>query len=507
MNKYLAAASANFIFFVINTIFFLAIIPISLKVMGDEFFGLWSILYAIVLLSNVGTLGIGSIVNKFASEAQTGRDAADYFSQVFTAGLMIVLPMAALIAAGLLLGRNLIAAGLTRDAVQAQQFSSALALVAASLLPQFLARVPQGFLLSQLQNRTARLIETFSVVSLWLGAVLLVLLVDKNLRLIGGWCLINSAISLGLYFWAARKSAGLHFDLNLRIVRKMLNFSSFMLIESTAIALFQHLDKLIVGLTLGPALAGVYAVGTSVGLRMSMLVGPVTEVLIPYASLRDSLQEYDRLRVVFRRVSRYLSLIVAGIGGLAVVWMADFLSVWISPDYAAQYSQAFQLLILAYALLSLCRPGHQSLTGMGKVRFTSLVYAAATALMLITLYFLSNRLGLIGAVLANFGMAGLLVYNLYMYRLSGTKKTFQTLLSDLSCGLCVPGLSFIVVSVFPGVVAKLVVTAVIGVLLAVVFFRDDWVRDWRAGAQAGLKKNLIEMTTRFGLGKTGKHQS
>ena len=130
----------------------------------------------------------------------------------------------------------------------------------------------------------------------------------------------------------------------------MLKFSGFMFIESTAVALFQHLDKLIVGLTLGPALAGVYAVGTSVSLRMSMVVGPITEVLIPYASLKDSLREHEQLQVIFRKVSRYVSLIVAGIGGLAIIWMEEFLSIWISPAYAAQYSTVFQLLICAYSL-------------------------------------------------------------------------------------------------------------------------------------------------------------
>ena len=70
--------------------------------MGDEFFGLWSILYAIILLSNIGTLGISSIVNKFASEAHPEVHRADYFNQVLTGGIAIVLPMAALAAAALM---------------------------------------------------------------------------------------------------------------------------------------------------------------------------------------------------------------------------------------------------------------------------------------------------------------------------------------------------------------------------------------------------------------------
>ena len=230
--------------------------------------------------------------------------------------------MAALAATILLLSRNLIAVGLSIELDLEKDFSLALLLIALSVLPQFLSRVPQGFLLSQLRNRTARLIDTYSIVSLWLGVVLIVLLIGKNLSLLGTWCLFNSIVTIGLVFLGNSKYSPITIsNLNSKIVRKMLNFSGFLFIESTSIALFQHLDKLIVGFTLGPALAGVYAVGTSVGLRMSMVVGPFTEVLIPYTSLKDSLQEHERLRVVFRRVSRYVSLIVAGVGGLAIIWM------------------------------------------------------------------------------------------------------------------------------------------------------------------------------------------
>ncbi len=436
--------------------------------MGDEFFGLWSILYAIVLLSNVGTLGIGSIVNKFASEAQTERLEAEYFSQVFSGGLLIVLPMAVLVAGILILARNLIAAGLAIDPVLQREFGSALLLVALSILPQFLSRVSQGFLLSQLKNRTARLIDTFSAISLWLGAVLVVLIFGKNLSLIGAWCLFNSVVVMTLYFGAVRHTTLLRFQLNQKIVRKMLDFSGFMFIESIAVALFQHLDKLVVGFTLGPVLAGVYAVGTSIGLRMSMVVGPITEVLLPYASLKDSLQEHERLQVIFRMVSRYVSLIIAVIGGLAIVWMKEFLSVWISPAYALNYSTAFRCLIFAYSLLSLSRTGHQSLTGIGKVRITSMIYAAVTGSMLLSLYFFSRQFGLIGAVLANFVMAGLLVYNFYMYRLSGCQNILPTFLIDAGWGLFVPGFSFILVSFSSSTFIKLTVTVfIIGILIVV----------------------------------------
>jgi hypothetical protein len=64
MNKYFRAISTNVIYFLVNTVFFLAITPISIHIMGAEFFGLWSILNAIIFLTGVGTLGIGATWGK-----------------------------------------------------------------------------------------------------------------------------------------------------------------------------------------------------------------------------------------------------------------------------------------------------------------------------------------------------------------------------------------------------------------------------------------------------------
>ena len=100
------------------------------------------------------------------------------------------------------------------------------------------------------------------------------------------------------------------------------------------------MDRVIVGFV-GPATAGVYAVGTSVGLRMSMVTGQATEVMIPYASLKDAANDRFKLYAVFRKLSKYISLMVACLGGLLVLWMDEILSLWISPAYASNYSNIF----------------------------------------------------------------------------------------------------------------------------------------------------------------------
>ena len=67
-NKYIKAVYYNFAYFLISSLAFLVLTPLAIRVMGGEFYGLWMILFAVGQLSVIGTFGISSIVNKFASE-------------------------------------------------------------------------------------------------------------------------------------------------------------------------------------------------------------------------------------------------------------------------------------------------------------------------------------------------------------------------------------------------------------------------------------------------------
>ena len=475
MNKYLRAVSANFIFFAIGVIFFLIITPVAIKVMGEEFYGLWAVLLALMLFSNVGNLGIGAIVMKFSSEAPTGDDVQMQSNRVMTAGYFIVLAMAMITAIILLLARNLIANNINTNVEFREQFRQAILWIAASIFPQFLARVPQGFLLSQLHNRAARQIDLIPSILLWLGAIGLAV-IEKNLIHVAAWCFFVNMLALGLYFWTVQRLLPFRLRADMPTLRKMLNFSGYMFVESLAITLFQQFDKVVVGFTLGPALAGVYSVGTSIALRLSMLTGQATDVMVPYASLKDSLGDRQKLYITFRQLSRYVSLALAILSSLLIIWMHEILSLWISPDYSSRYTGAFCILIIAYSLLSLSGPAIQTLTGLGKVKITAIGYILSTILMLTCVFFLSRKFGFGGATASNLVLMLLLVLNLFVYHRLHSPIQWKDVLADLQWGLFLPIFTYVLSLFSFALIGKLVETIVLAIFLAWAIARDDFIK-------------------------------
>jgi len=383
-DKYIKAVSYNFAYFLVSSLTYLVLTPIAIRVMGGEFYGLWMILFAVGQLSVIGTLGIEPIVNKFASEVHEEEDAG---AKILSSAIMIVFSMASLVAVALFALRNPLAKSINPSPEYLQQFKNSLAVYALVIIPQFLIRVFHGFFLSQIMNRFARSMDLLNSLLPLLGGVLISLLI-KDLFLLALWNLLVSFLVLGLYISKTRQVIRLRWLPTQATIKRMMGFSVFMFIESAAITLFQQFDRLLVALTLGPAASGVYSVATGIGLRMSIIAGNMTEVLVPYASRKQSLGERAALEGTVSKVSRYISLIATLAGGLLIVWMKELLSVWISPQYAEANSLFFCIIILAYGILSLSRPAHQTLVGLGKVRFTAITYFTSSILMLLAVYIL-----------------------------------------------------------------------------------------------------------------------
>jgi len=457
VNKYYLAIFSNVLFLGINTVFFLVITPIAIRVMGEELYGLWAILNAIFLFSSIGTLGMSNVVNKFASEQ--GEFSIDP-AAINTTGILVLVPMAVLVAGILILSRSWISSQIETSAVYRMQFEHAILITAFSLLPQFLAKVPQGYLLSQLRNNSMRLVESGTNIAFWIGSVLIAL-ATKNLVWIAFWALIVQSASGIIYFGIIARDGVLKWQFNRRAIRSMLNFSVFSFIESVAISLYQLMDRVIVGFTLGPVAAGVYSVGSSVGTRISMVAGQISDVMVPYASLKGSLQEYPKLLDVYRLLNRFLSLFLALLSSLLILWMKEILFIWISPTYSAAYYQFFCVMILAYSAISLARPGLQTLDGIGKIRISALVYLVNSLIMLGGVYVLSRKYGLLGAGLANLLMLGLLLLNAVAYKVLSGTIAWKTLLMDVGLGLLIPGLAYLTLSFSNDVILRLLLSAVI----------------------------------------------
>lgn len=431
-------------------------------------YGLWSMLNAILVFSGIGVLGMGTVVNKFASES---GDQALQINSILTAAISILLPMSGFVALVIFLGRGWIVSQFGLDPEFEAQFKVAMVFTALSIFPQFLGRVPHGYLLSQLKNKLARTVELIVNISMLAGTVCIAYL-THNLIWMAFWAFIVQTIGMVVLFAIVIPGVGFRWKIDLQAIKRLLNFSGFSFLESLAVSLFQQFDRILVGLLLGPAAAGVYSVGTSIALRLPIIAGQATEVMLPYASKTNSNNQRDTLFDAFRELSKIIGILIGALAAILILWMDIILSLWISPEYADKYSNVFRILVIAYFILSLTRTAHQTLTGMGKVKFTSLTYLATTIVMLINVYIFSINYGLVGAAIANTSMMGLVLMNFKAYKLLSKVNHVRNIFSDYYTGLLMLLIVLLVTLLHLPLSAKIVSSVLIIFLLVYKIMRD-----------------------------------
>lgn len=413
MKKYFKAIFFNYFYLVISIIAFLILTPFAIKKMGEEFYGLWSILTSIMLFANIGTFGIGTIVNKYSAESNIKEDK-NYFGKVIISSLVFVIPISIITTVIIFFSANLIPNFYNLNNLFETDLINAIKICSLGIIPQFLIKIPEGFFYSQYKNEKAQLLSLLSSLLPWLGALLIVSF-EKKLSYIAIWYVIVQVVILLLYIILINKEISWSVKPDFFLIKKMKNFSLSMFLEMISIAIFQQFDKIVVGAILGPLVVGVYSIGTSLGLRISILAGQITSILIPYSSEKFKNNKNQVLYTNLRFLSKITSLLIFLVGGILLIWMKEVVSIWISNDYAQNFSINFQIIVLAYCFLGISRVGHQTLQGIGDIKFSSRIYFITSIGLILLIIILSNYLDFIGVSIAQFSSIILMIYNIRAY--------------------------------------------------------------------------------------------
>lgn len=172
----------------------------------------------------------------------------------------------------------------------------------------------------------------------------------------------------------------------------------FALAEISAIVVVR-VDAIVVGLVVGVAAAGIYAVGQKLTLALDQLVLPAVKMFFPYSSELLAREDEAGLRRGLLTGTR-ISLAVAAPIALMLGLLADpILDAWVGEGFD-DAALVVTYLAGAAVVAALTRTGIFMLQGMGRARMPALMSASEGALNLGLSVWLAHELGLKGVALA-----------------------------------------------------------------------------------------------------------
>ncbi len=382
-------------------------IPLLIRLIGLNEFGLWTIANSAINILNLAEGGLIVSTAVFVSK-DVATDRGEKLSQTLTAtiGTIIVLSSIALISLYSLSGYipSFFPLLQTQERITLStclQLGSVV--IWARLLQNVLIGVEQGFQKYGLLN----LINTIQAVLLNSGLLTIAMFGGHTIDLMLWYVIIGMMLLCvhAIVVWSLIKEFNIHVLLNKRKTFEIASYSIKTWIASIGGVVFNQVDRLIVGASLGTEALGIYAAITNIATQINTFSALPVQPLLPSLTSLVA-QKYQTKKNMEKEISSglYLNIYVAFSLGIFLFIIGEYvLRTVVNQNFSDGYIFAFNIAIFIYSLYSTSAVGFYmclSSNAVSKVMFIQLSSGILT-LLLITIGI--NHLGLLGAIFGNGG--------------------------------------------------------------------------------------------------------
>lgn len=160
------------------------------------------------------------------------------------------------------------------------------------------------------------------------------------------------------------------------------------------------LDRLVIPIFLGPSQLAFYSVPGNVALKIPQVTNSLTGMFFPMASALSGTGQMEKLKSIYIRAFRNLSVIAMAITVAIILFANKILFFWLGADYANNGTEVLQVLALVYYLIALYNPLRNMLLGLGEVKLLIRQSIIMAVINVILLFIAVPRYGIVGAAWA-----------------------------------------------------------------------------------------------------------
>ena len=372
-------------------------LPIYLRTIGEERYGVLIILWTLLGYFGLFDLGLGrAVTNRIAAFRE--RTVGEREEVFWTALLMNVAlgTVGALVlwGVGAVVFEHLVdVPGTLMQEVEAALPWMVLAfplLLASSVMSGALMGRDEFLAQNAVAIVTGLLIQVVPlVVALVVGPALPALVIAVlGVRVFGGFTLFGLCLR--------QLPIGLRPRLSRTHVRPLFGFGGWVTVTSIVSPLLTTLDRVIIGAVAGVKAVTYYTVPFSLASRISILPGSLSSALFPLFSSLDTVERDALLGTAVRSLVVVITpLVVAG-----MLIMEPFLTVWVGTDFAAQAAPVGEIIVIGLWANCLAYIPFAMIQGQGRPDVVAKIHMAELLPYLAVLWMALEWKGAVGAAMA-----------------------------------------------------------------------------------------------------------
>jgi O-antigen/teichoic acid export membrane protein len=429
-NKLLKNGIYNSIGGILKIIVGLLTIPIIIRLIGTEEYGLWSLTSSIVSIVLLAEAGLSTATTVFASEDLKRKDTKGLLSTLTSTTIsVLVLSTAAAVLVATQAEHIINNFGglnsLSKErALISLQISSVV--VWSKLFQQLLVGIQQAYE----RYDTVNIINTgFSILN---GLFLICIATwhGKVAELMIGQSIV-SMISLAVHMYIVivlfkEKKLAFRLVFNLEKMMRIIKYSSLLWITTLGSILFSRVDRLVVGNLLGIQFLGIYSAITDITAQINSFSALAVQPIISFVT-ESKISDKNEIIKIREQVIR--SLIVNTVVSLVMGSVLICGAPWILQKVLNIYSldatniASFKIATIIYSLYSINAVGFYILLGANKTFISSIISLFVGAATL-TMIFAGCHYGLTGAIIGNAGFLGVYLFTFAAMRILDIESMF-----------------------------------------------------------------------------------
>jgi O-antigen/teichoic acid export membrane protein len=376
-------------------------VPLVIRALGTERFGILALAWAILGAAAMLDLGFGRALTQIVAKRRATGETAELRSLVMTAA--VFLAAAAVAAAAALAGAagSLVDNVFRIDVALAGEARAAISLLAVSLpfviCGGALLGVLEGHMRFDLSNAVRIPLSALN----YLVPLAILPLSTDLVWIVAGTVLVRvvgffACAGLVLHVLGREQGWG---SIRPRLLRPILALAGWMAASTVVAALIIYLDRFAIGALLTMSALAFYVTPFEIISRLAVIPGAVGGALLPaFASVAPG--AVRQLDEYFGRGLRYIVLLVFPAAMIVVLFAREGLAVWIGADFAAGSTRIAQILAVGLFANSLAMIPLIFLYGLGRADLAAKIHLLELPAYAILLWLLVPTLGAEGAALA-----------------------------------------------------------------------------------------------------------
>ena len=348
--------AANFAGKAWHGIFSLAFVPIYIKLMGVEVYGLIGIFLSLSALFTLLDMGLTATLNRELSRlsvaensAQESRNLVRTFEVVYW-GVGILIGIAVIILAPLLAKY-----WINSTSISSETIEHALLIMGILLASQWPGSIYSGGLMGLQRQVVLNVIRSVSIMVQHFGAVLVLLFISPSILSFFLWqsfVALLTTIVLAIWLWKALPKSGHRSRFDKGLLVKNWRFASGMMGISLVVLVLTQLDKIILSKMLTLEMFGYYMLAFSVATVLISLVSPVHSALFPRLSQLVAGGREADISNLYHKGCQLVSIIILPISITLVFFAEEILSIWIGDPVVVRNTHMLLSLLVIGSMLN-----------------------------------------------------------------------------------------------------------------------------------------------------------